>query len=235
MVDSDDCLVPSRRWAIIRTNGNPVYVYIYASPTRSRWANIYTWYCRSSDSIYMHIHSELRCHCVINIGYAIGELLLWRNNVCQQDGHRWPGLRNNGTILILLTTNNTHKIIPCKPVWVVPPSVSRTWGCLSPASLNSLSTQRSCRGFAIRGFVKIFEPIFENVFCKMTTILIWPQCVNWNTTWILFSIFLRLLILMECASAGSAQARRAQDGFQKAGRFWWFYSYNIQEESPITG
>ena len=48
---------------------------------------------------------------------------------------------------------NTHKIIPCKPVWVVPPSVSRTWGCLSPASLNSLSTQRSCRGFAIRGFV----------------------------------------------------------------------------------
>ena len=46
----------------------------------------------------------------------------------------------------------------------------------------------------------IQEPIFENVFCKMTTILIWPQCVNWNTTWILFSIFLRLLILMECAT-----------------------------------
>ena len=44
-------------------------------------------------------------------------------------------------------------IIPCKPVWVVPPSVSQTWGCLSPASLNSLSTQRSCRGFAIIWFV----------------------------------------------------------------------------------
>ena len=65
----------------------------------------------------------------------------------------WNQLVVNQRLQLFVQSPQYLIIIPCKPVWVVPLSVSRTWGCLSPASLNSLSTQRSCRGFAIRGFV----------------------------------------------------------------------------------